>query len=322
MRDQALRHDPKWATFNSAYINENIEFDTQNAFLDEPTEDALINLFTHVGMTCDPRARRKMVPKQVWETLPPDPEIEALKQRREILKAGRYRYKGKGNEEEIRILSGSIRTKQAQRVSNVEEQYRQYFFYNRPTWDIERQAALEELEEPEELWQPEVDLQIPERAALAEIFLHQPELLTFEDMREACLHSVDVMFRLCQKRETPRRTHIQKRVQAQPRMNDPNPPERPLFPLLMLKTQCPRCIGDGRLSYEERTFAYSRPAVMNDHFERAHVKEIRDLEPDKLIFCEHPTCVEEGVKLDDLDHFRNHVQTVHGVWLRPRISMG
>ncbi|KAK8000474.1 FluG domain-containing protein [Apiospora arundinis] len=320
VRDQALRHDPKWATFNSAYINENIEFDTQNAFLDEPTEDALINLFTHVGMTRDPRARRKMVPKQVWESLPPDPEIEALRERREILKAGRYRYKGKENEEEIRFLSESIRTKQAQRVNDVEAQYRQYFFYNRPTWDIERQATLEE--EPEELWQPEADLQIPERAALAEIFLHQPELSAFEDMRDTCIHAVEVMFRLCQKRETPRRNHIHKRAQVQPNVIGPSPSDHPLFPLLMLKTQCPRCIGDERLSYQERTFTYSRPAVMNDHFERAHVKEIRDLEQDKLIFCEHPTCVEEGVKLDNLDHFRNHVQTVHGVWLRPRSSRG
>ncbi|KAK6859008.1 hypothetical protein PG995_004861 [Apiospora arundinis] len=320
VRDQALRHDPKWATFNSAYINENIEFDTQNAFLDEPTEDVLINLFTHVGMTRDPRARRKMVPKQVWESLPPDPEIEALRERREILKAGRYRYKGKENEEEIRFLSESIRTKQAQRVNDVEAQYRQYFFYNRPTWDIERQATLEE--EPEELWQPEAHLQIPERAALAEIFLHQPELSAFEDMRDTCIHAVEVMFRLCQKRETPRRNHIHKRAQVQPNVIGPSPPDHPLSPLLMLKTQCPRCIGDERLSYQERSFTYSRPAVMNDHFERAHVKEIRDLEQDKLIFCEHPTCVEEGVKLDDLDHFRNHVQTVHGVWLRPRISRG
>ncbi|KAK8029468.1 FluG domain-containing protein [Apiospora rasikravindrae] len=264
-----------------------------------------------------------MVPKQVWESLPPDPEIEALKQRREILKDGRYRYKGQENEEEIRVLSGSIRTKQAQRVSNVEEQYRQYFFYNRPTWDIERQAAgEEELVELEEAWQPEIDLQISERAELAEAFLFQPEVPTFEDMLESCIHAVDVMFRLCQKRETPRRTRIHKRAQVQPNITDATPPDPHIFPLLMLKTQCPRCIGDGRLSYQERTFTYSRPAVMNDHFERAHVREIRDLEHDKLIFCEHPTCVEEGVKLDDFDHFRNHVQTVHGVWLRPRTSVG
>jgi hypothetical protein len=37
-----MRHDPKWATFNSAYINEKVQFDLQNAFLDELLEDGLI----------------------------------------------------------------------------------------------------------------------------------------------------------------------------------------------------------------------------------------------------------------------------------------
>ncbi|KAK8074025.1 FluG domain-containing protein [Apiospora phragmitis] len=123
-----------------------------------------------------------MVPKQVWESLPPDPEIEALKQCREMLKAGRYRYKGQGNEEEIRVLSGALERNKR----------------NAPTWDIERQVAgEEELEELEEAWQLEIDRQIPERAELAKAFLFQPELPTFEDILELCIHAVDVMFRLC-----------------------------------------------------------------------------------------------------------------------------
>lgn len=41
------------------------------------------------------------------------------------------------------------------------------------------------------------------------------------------------------------------------------------------------------------------------------------MERENLIFCEHPKCKEEGVKLKHLDHFRNHVESVHGVKLRP-----
>ncbi|ORY59924.1 uncharacterized protein BCR38DRAFT_350638 [Pseudomassariella vexata] len=81
----------------------------------------------------------------------------------------------------------------------------------------------------------------------------------------------------------------------------------------MLKTQCPRCIGDGRLPYEERTFAYSRPAVMNDHFERAHLADIKVRKHDNLIFYEHLKCIEDGIKLSNIDHLRNHVQSVYGV---------
>ncbi|CAP61096.1 uncharacterized protein PODANS_3_660, partial [Podospora anserina S mat+] len=74
---------------------------------------------------------------------------------------------------------------------------------------------------------------------------------------------------------------------------------------------------DERQSYEERTFPYCRTAVINDHFDREHLGGMKEMERENLIFCEHPKCKEEGVKLKHLDHFRNHVESVHGVKLRP-----
>ena len=73
-----MRHDPKWATFNGAYINEKVEFHLQNAFLDESMEDGLIKFFTHISIMRDPRASYDMVPDEVWSTLPPDPDIAEL----------------------------------------------------------------------------------------------------------------------------------------------------------------------------------------------------------------------------------------------------
>lgn len=81
----------------------------------------------------------------------------------------------------------------------------------------------------------------------------------------------------------------------------------------MLKTQCPRCIGDNRLSREERTFKYSRPAIINNHFNRAHLLDIQLLEKDKLIFYKYPLYVEKGVKLGTVDEFRNHIYIKYGV---------
>lgn len=52
-----MRHNPKWATFNSAYIGEKVGFHFQNAFLDEPTEDSLLKMLSHIGHMRDPRAR-------------------------------------------------------------------------------------------------------------------------------------------------------------------------------------------------------------------------------------------------------------------------
>ncbi|EFY85694.1 FluG domain-containing protein [Metarhizium acridum CQMa 102] len=56
VRDQMMRHDPKWATFNSAYINDKVQFHLERVVADEPTEDCLVDLFTPMSITRDPRA--------------------------------------------------------------------------------------------------------------------------------------------------------------------------------------------------------------------------------------------------------------------------
>lgn len=52
---------------------------------------------------------------------------------------------------------------------------------------------------------------------------------------------------------------------------------------------------------------------MNDHFDHEHLRAIEDKARNGQITREHPKCREEGVKLEHLDHFRNHIHRVHGV---------
>ncbi len=78
LRDQTMRHDPKWTTCDSAYINEEVEFHMQNAYLNEPTENALIGMLSHINVMRDPRATKDMVLDEIWDSLEPDPEIVAL----------------------------------------------------------------------------------------------------------------------------------------------------------------------------------------------------------------------------------------------------
>ncbi|KAK3379574.1 hypothetical protein B0T24DRAFT_647132 [Lasiosphaeria ovina] len=119
VRDQMLRHDPKFFTFQSAYLNEVANFDLQNAFLEEETEDQLFRLFAHVSLTRDPRATRDMVPAEVWTNLPPDPEIASLEEERAKLKQGQYRLQGYRDEAKIRQLTDMIRSKRAQRDKRI-----------------------------------------------------------------------------------------------------------------------------------------------------------------------------------------------------------
>ncbi|KAL8310445.1 hypothetical protein RB597_010330 [Gaeumannomyces tritici] len=316
VRDQMMRHDPKFSTFHGAYLNERVKFDLQNTFLEEETENQLYKLFAHVSITRDPRAKRDMVPAEVWANLLPDPEIVELEKQRAALKRGQYRIHGRENEKAVRVLTEEIKRKRAQREDRVVRQYREYYFYHRPTWDIERQALGEVEEEYEE---PKVELDIPERARLAEIWCDQPNNWSDDEILRHRIEAIDLMVSLCNKRETRRRDHIRQRRQIEPPIKQKSPdlsPEPDSFPLLMDPNQCPDCIGDGRLSTEERTFTFSRPTIRNDHFDDQHLeaREFAQRRGDP-IRCEHPKCVD--VKLETLDHFRNHVMTVHKVALRP-----
>ena len=301
-----MRHDPKWATFNSAYINENVGFHLQNAFLDEPTEDSLLAMLSHIGLMRDPRASKDMVPDEVWELMPPDPEIEALKAERVELKGGRFRIKGTENEEMIRELTKLIAAKEAQRKKKIRQEYRANYFYNRPTWDIEADGQEEEYVEPV------IDLQIAERAQLAEILCNQPDDLSSSELLELRIQAAELMVALCGKRETVKRNRIRRRVRADVTVKEESPGPDP-FPLLMDRKQCPHCIGDETLSHEERTFKYCRPAVMYDHFDRKHAEQLGGV---KQMSCNHPKCKEEALEFKHVNHFKNHVERVHGVKLR------
>ena len=86
------------------------------------------------------------------------------------------------------------------------------------------------------------------------------------------------------------------------------------FPLVCQKTQCIVCIGNERLSYEERTRTFPRVSHMMDHVEKLHLR--KQLAGQRTI-CHHPVCKAEGLVLNSVMHFKNHVARVHGISLRP-----
>ncbi|PVH72160.1 hypothetical protein DL98DRAFT_433764, partial [Cadophora sp. DSE1049] len=85
------------------------------------------------------------------------------------------------------------------------------------------------------------------------------------------------------------------------------------FPTLCEKTQCIFCLGNKQLPYEQRTFRFSRPSHMMDHVERVHLKH----QPVKeKVVCTHPVCTSRGLVLNNVNHFKSHVQVEHGIRLR------
>ena len=351
VRDQMMRHDPKWATFNSAYINEQVEFHLQNAYCEEPTEDALIAMLSHIDVMRDPRATSNMAPQEIWDQVEPDPEILELEEERKTLKAGKHQYRnGNENSERIEEIGKRIRTLKAQQAKEVRKKYREYYFENRPTCDIEQQEDSNDedcgkdtddvgSDLDDDFNEPDIDLDIPERAELAKLVCKQPEDLSENELLERRIQFGECMVALMSERETVRRDIIAQRgsvemvvkdsprssmsasvdmgaIPAKPAVDDAALFGDP-FPCRMDKFQCPGCIGDGRLSYEERTFRYTRTSSRNKHFDSQHLPSLTGLLARDLLTCAHPKCTRIVRKFRNMDEYKTHQLRVHHIELRP-----
>jgi hypothetical protein len=74
VHDQIIRHNPDSGISNSAYLNARVRFNIQLAVMERPSVDGLTRAFTHMSITCDPRAP-KNGPKHIRDVLPPNPKI-------------------------------------------------------------------------------------------------------------------------------------------------------------------------------------------------------------------------------------------------------
>jgi hypothetical protein len=143
------------------------------------------------------------------------PDIARLENERARLKDGQYRVRGTVQEGEAQLLTKEINKKRAQRSKALRQEYRKYYFHNRPTWDIERQLAEGAAEELEDDIQPPIRLCIPERARLAEILCHQSDNRNASDLRDLHIKAAELMTILCKKKETAKRKVI-RRTAEQP----------------------------------------------------------------------------------------------------------
>ena len=52
---------------------------------------------------------------------------------------------------------------------------------------------------------------------------------------------------------------------------------------------------------------------MYDHFDRKHAQQLGDV---KQLLCNHPMCRDEALEFKHSNHFKNHVERIHGFRLR------
>jgi hypothetical protein len=114
-----------------------VRFNIQSAVLKRPSVDGVLRILTYISLIRDPRAPIH-VPNDVLAVLPPNPDITALKQEREKLKAGAYRVQGTDVEAEVRRLTTVISSARSRRRNIISKEYRADYFRRRLTEDIKK----------------------------------------------------------------------------------------------------------------------------------------------------------------------------------------
>ncbi|KAI2606772.1 hypothetical protein GGR54DRAFT_644004 [Hypoxylon sp. NC1633] len=176
VRDQVMRHNNHSNVFQDAYLSAHVSFHVQNAVLGEPLETQVLSMLSHT-------------------------EIEALEERRRVLKGGQFRVQGTPNENEINRLTALISSRKAAWRKMVKNEYRLYYFHNCPTWDLQRQANGEALVLDNK---PPIDLQLADRAVLAGLLCNQPDDLDHESRHQLRIAIGTCMVRLGRLQERTR----------------------------------------------------------------------------------------------------------------------
>jgi hypothetical protein len=201
------------------------------------------------------------------------------------------------------------------REQELKKEYRRDYFYRIHNEELERQLKKDKVV-ADTYVEPVIQHQLRERTQLQKIMCNLSKDLSPHDIVMRRIRAIDAMVALSRRQEVPcREPRLSKLSSGSPQEGSPMPKEEsPIpdaFPLVCEKTQCIFCIGDERKSYDQRMRTFSKPDKMMDHVE-SHLNK----ESAGIVACCHPVCKAEGLVLNNILHFKNHVQLVHGIRLR------
>ncbi|KAF5616442.1 hypothetical protein F25303_13524 [Fusarium sp. NRRL 25303] len=322
--DQVMRHDPMTGCRQNAYLNTRVGWNTQMAFLEEePSDDGLTELFTHMNIRRDPRIP-KGIPQEQLDTLDPGPEIRELEQ---LVKTKHWdiRFNHKyihcapaPEQAELRRLQRELKSAKKRFRDEMSKIYRDACRRRLYDGELERQLHGTSAD-ADHVTRPSNRHQLEERNQLQQVFAANRQL-TAEELITQKATAINLMAALACRREITRPTRSL-RVKAwvdsnsQGQVEDGAPPtaKNEAIPRVLERNQCPICIGDEALSHEARIRKFTRVAHMMDHVEKVHLRH-ESRRPTWI--CYHPACKPKGDFLKSLDHFKNHVLTEHGVKLR------
>jgi hypothetical protein len=217
--------------------------------------------------------------------------------------------------EEYRQLNRQIATVTKTFEQELKREYRRDYFYRIHNEELEKILKKVTVVTPTYV-EPVVKHQLPERTQLQEIMCDLSKDLNPPDIVIRRIHAIDTMVALSRRQEVQchksrlTRSSSAASLDESPKVKEESPVSD-IFPVECKTTQCIFCIGDDRQSYDRRMRTFSKPDKMMDHVERHLEKNTTG-----TFECWHPVCKAEGLLLDNIILFKNHVEIVHKIKLR------
>jgi hypothetical protein len=321
-----MRHDPFTGVFNGAYINNMVRFNVQDAFLEsEISDDGLTRAFTHMSIRCNPGVPKEVPAEMMKSLLTADTDVVGLERQFKQLYArikGDYKFircAPKAIRKQYEDVRKSLTNTKKSLKDEIEKEFRKDYFFRvhneMMKKQLHRQSSNAAGDKEDDT--PLLQYQLNERNQLQRILCDFSKKQNQQDIVSRKISAINLMVALASRQEVqtrkPRLALILKdtdKKESPAPASSPSPDE---FPVVCAKTQCIICIGNERLSYEQRTRTFRRVAHMWDHVENVH---LRNQAADGAFVCYHPICKAEGLVLDNMIQFKSHVARTHGIELR------
>jgi hypothetical protein len=317
--------------YEKSYRNQVVDADIVSAFLETPSDEAIMKLMGHMSFTRDPTAPAAPTSVQRRQ-IEADVEVIAAKRRVEVsTQAIRDRH---GSVTAARRKAHKNPTVQSELKENTEFRRDHSRFFKRKLtslFEMSRQEYFENLgaaclenqhtghKEPADPSKP--TFPFSEREALTKLLFPPPTLKSkphHKQIEDSC-QIIRLYASLCGRREYPRaRRGAQSDGQDQSKestvVSEVKPcflhTEPDMYPMQCPGTQCLFCLRDDSLAANIRTRCSANPFTLTRHVQKQHLQY---LPAGQSFTCPHPLCFVDGFTLEDANHFKNHALTVHSV---------
>ena len=198
-----MRHIPQTGVF-SAYLNQRVRFDVQNAFLEDSIDDGLTRVFTHMSIRCNPFAPTG-VPGEVLKALPTDPNLVEWERRRTELHHTIWHLYGPVRRAprteivaEYQELGRKIANARKSVNDVVRKADRKDWFYNSHNDVMARQLNGTAADE---YVKPVVQHQLPERTRLQGVLCDSRTDLSIKDIMKRRVRAINLMVELASREQ-------------------------------------------------------------------------------------------------------------------------